>query len=123
MSIAPPIIRPDAAELELDELERYLASIGAPRFHARQIFQWLYRRGETNFEAMTDLGRDLRTQLASVLTFSTPAVVKRERSDDGTTKILLQLADGIHRSYGEALSSSIKITVAGAGTVAAPAAQ
>jgi 23S rRNA (adenine2503-C2)-methyltransferase len=94
MSTATTIVRPDAAELELEELERYLVSIGAPKFHARQIFQWLYRRGETNFEAMTDLGRELRSQLASALTFSTPTVVKRERSDDGTMKVLLQLADG-----------------------------
>jgi 23S rRNA (adenine2503-C2)-methyltransferase len=54
----------------------------------------MYRRGETDFEAMTDLGRELRSQLARDVALSTPAVVKRERSDDGTTKLLLQLADG-----------------------------
>jgi 23S rRNA (adenine2503-C2)-methyltransferase len=86
--------RRDAAELELDELERYLSSIGVARFHARQIFQWIYRRGETNFEAMTDLGRELRSQLARDLFVGTPSLVRRERSEDGTTKLLLQLADG-----------------------------
>jgi 23S rRNA (adenine2503-C2)-methyltransferase len=91
-NIAPA--RPDAAELALDELESYLASISVPRFHARQIFQWIYRRGETDFEAMTDLSRELRTALARGLAVSTPAVVKRERSEDGTTKLLLRLADG-----------------------------
>ncbi len=42
----------------------------------------------------------------------------------GTHTLTLQLADGIHRSYGEALSASIKVTAAGLGTVpaAAPAA-
>jgi len=86
--------RADAAELELDELEQFLASIGTQPFHARQIFQWIYRRGVTDFEAMTDLGRDLRSQLARELSTHTPAVVKRERSSDGTTKFLLQLGDG-----------------------------
>ena len=94
MSTSATTDRRDASELELDELERYLASIGVPTFHARQIFQWIYRRGETSFEAMTDLGRDLRAQLARELVVGTPAVAKRERSEDGTTKFLLRLADG-----------------------------
>jgi 23S rRNA (adenine2503-C2)-methyltransferase len=88
------ILRTDAADLELDELERYLADVAVPRFHARQIFQWIYRKGVTDFEAMTDLGRDLRVQLGRELTLSTPAVAKQERSADGTTKFLLRLADG-----------------------------
>lgn len=39
----------------------------------------------------------------------------------GPHTLTLQLADGIHRSYGEALSSTIKITVSAAGSVAATA--
>jgi 23S rRNA (adenine2503-C2)-methyltransferase len=84
----------DAAELELHELEDQLEAMGAPRFHGRQIFQWIYRRGVTDFDAMTDLGRELRSQIARELTLGTPAVAKKERSSDGTTKLLLRLADG-----------------------------
>jgi len=87
-------VRTDAAELELDEIEELLAAIDLPRFHGRQIFQWIYKRGVTDFEAMTDLSRALRGQLARDLSIATPTVVKRERSADGTTKFLLQLADG-----------------------------
>jgi len=43
------------------------------------------------------------------------------RVQPGAHKLTLQLADGIHRSYGEALSSTINVTVAAAGSVAAPA--
>lgn len=39
----------------------------------------------------------------------------------GAHKLTLQLADGIHRSYGEALSSTISVTVNAAGSVAATA--
>jgi len=86
-------LRTDAAELELAELEDYLTAASVPKFHARQIFQWIYARGVTDFNAMTDLGRDLRGQLARDLDVSTPAVARHERSSDGTTKFLLQLAD------------------------------
>ena len=50
----PAAPRLDAAEFELDELEAHLEGMGAARFHARQIFQWVYRRGVNDFEAMTD---------------------------------------------------------------------
>ena len=94
MTMSAATARPDAAELELDELETFLVAIGMPKFHARQIFQWIYRRGETDFEAMTDLSRELRTLLARDLAIGTPTLARRERSEDGTTKFLLQLADG-----------------------------
>jgi 23S rRNA (adenine2503-C2)-methyltransferase len=86
--------RIDCVELELDELEQHLAGAGVAEFHARQIFQWIYRRGVTDFEAMTDLARDLRTRLARDLALSTPEVARVERSSDGTAKFLLRLADG-----------------------------
>jgi 23S rRNA (adenine2503-C2)-methyltransferase len=84
----------DVAEAELHELETALVERGTPRFHARQIFQWVYQRGVTDFGAMTDLGRDLRARLALEFQVSTPEVVRRERSSDGTTKFLLRLDDG-----------------------------
>jgi 23S rRNA (adenine2503-C2)-methyltransferase len=93
MSTKTPL---DVAELELPELEQALEALGKPKFHARQIFQWIYRRGVTDFEAMTDLGRDLRAQLAGEFRAATPEVVAREQSVDGTTKVLLRLADGKH---------------------------
>jgi 23S rRNA (adenine2503-C2)-methyltransferase len=86
--------RPDLAEADLQELEALLAGTGAPRFHARQIFQWLHRRGVTDVEAMTDLGRDLRARLARDVHVTTPEVAGRDRSIDGTAKFLLRLADG-----------------------------
>jgi 23S rRNA (adenine2503-C2)-methyltransferase len=86
--------RPDIADYELAELAEALAARGAPRFHARQIFQWIYRRGVTDFEAMSDLGRELRARLAHDLQLTTAELVRTERSSDGTVKFLLQLADG-----------------------------
>jgi 23S rRNA (adenine2503-C2)-methyltransferase len=86
--------RTDIAELELHELEQALERIGRPRFHARQIFQWIHRRGISAFGAMSDLSRDLRTELTHDFRISTPNIVRTERSIDGTTKLLLQLWDG-----------------------------
>jgi 23S rRNA (adenine2503-C2)-methyltransferase len=84
----------DIAQLELHELEQALADLGHPRFHARQVYQWIHKRGVTDFALMSDLGRDLRAQLSSQFAIVTPLVERKERSSDGTTKLLLRLADG-----------------------------
>jgi 23S rRNA (adenine2503-C2)-methyltransferase len=91
-SSAPP--RLDVADAELPRLEELMAGLGAEAYHARQVFGWIYRRGVTGFPAMTDLGLALRTQLAEHFLVSTPRVVRRDVSSDGTTKYLLGLADG-----------------------------
>src|SRR5690349_10287496 len=86
--------RHDVGELDLAELEQAVEDLGQPRFHARQLFQWLYKRGVTDFGEMTDLGREFRATLASNFRVATPDIVREERSTDGTTKLLLRLEDG-----------------------------
>jgi 23S rRNA (adenine2503-C2)-methyltransferase len=88
--------RPDLADLERPALESALEARGHKPFHARQIFRWIYRRGVTDINAMTDLSRELRATLASDFTLTTPVVAQREISIDGTEKFLLRLADGRH---------------------------
>jgi 23S rRNA (adenine2503-C2)-methyltransferase len=92
---APPT-RPDAAEFSRAELEAWLEGRGSRAFHARQIFRWVYRRGVTDFAAMTDLARPLREALAAELVVTTPRLAHRERSSDGSEKFLLELADRRH---------------------------
>lgn len=86
--------RHDLAEMELVELEQALEAMGHARFHGRQLFQWVHKRGVTDFAGMTDIGRELRTQLAESFHVVTPALVRREQSNDGTAKFLLRLEDG-----------------------------
>jgi 23S rRNA (adenine2503-C2)-methyltransferase len=87
-------LRTDIAELDVSALEDALDALGRPRFHARQIFQWIHKHGVVDFDAMSDLSRELRTQLGGAFTIGTPAVVQQERSVDGTVKFLLRLRDG-----------------------------
>ena len=86
--------RIDLAELDRPTLEAALAERGHQSFRARQLFAWIYRRGITDLEAMTDLPRELRATLSSEFTLTTPQVVSREQSSDGTEKFLLRLVDG-----------------------------
>jgi 23S rRNA (adenine2503-C2)-methyltransferase len=85
--------RPDLAELELAEMEAALEARGGERFHARQLFRWIYKRGVTDFDRMTDLSRTLRAQLAESFIIGTPRIVSDETSVDGTRKLVFELRD------------------------------
>lgn len=85
--------RRDIAELDLGELETALEAAGGERFHARQLFRWVYRHGLTDFERMTDLSRSFREHLSREFTVTTPQIIADDTSVDGTRKFLLELAD------------------------------
>ena len=83
----------DLAELDLSEAESALETKRVQRFHARQLYRWIHRRGVTDFGLMTDLSRQLRTRLAEDFVVSTPRIVSDETSVDGTRKFVLELTD------------------------------
>jgi 23S rRNA (adenine2503-C2)-methyltransferase len=84
----------DLAELDRGELETLVESLGAPRFHARQVYRWIHKKGITDSDRMTDLPRPLRAALRARTRVGSPCVVRKDVSTDGTTKLLLALADG-----------------------------
>ena len=88
-----PDARHDLASMDLAELEAALEARGHPRYHARQIFRWIYKKGVADFEKMTDLSRPLRSDLAAHFRIATPELVAKETSSDGTVKFLLGLDD------------------------------
>jgi 23S rRNA (adenine2503-C2)-methyltransferase len=75
-------------------LDAWLVERGEPRFRAAQIRRWLFERRAASFDGMTDLPKALRSDLAAELTIWTTQIVKHNLADDGTEKLLLQLADG-----------------------------
>ena len=86
--------RTDLAALEIAELEAALESRGVQRFHARQLYRWIYKRGVTDLDRMTDLSRSDRETIKREFLISTPKVVADDRSIDGTRKFVLELTDG-----------------------------
>jgi len=87
-------MKTDLAGLELKELEDFVVSLGHKKFHAKQIYQWIWKRGVADFSEMTNLGVELRTTLAEAAAISMPRIIQHDISEDGTQKFVLQLADG-----------------------------
>ena len=75
-------------------MERFFASLGEKPFRARQLLQWIYQRGITDFASMTDLSRALRERLAAIAEIRPPEILSEQTSADGTIKWLLTLPGG-----------------------------
>ncbi|HUQ13674.1 MAG TPA: 23S rRNA (adenine(2503)-C(2))-methyltransferase RlmN [Novosphingobium sp.] len=65
----------------------------AARLRSRQVFHWIYHRGVTDFEVMTDIAKAMRPWLAERFVIARPEVVEAQVSSDGTRKWLLRTAD------------------------------
>ena len=66
----------------------------AAKLRAKQVFHWLYHRGVTDFEAMTDIAKTMRPWLAERFVIGRPEIVLAQHSSDGTRKWLLKTSDG-----------------------------
>ena len=77
-----------------EEWKPILASRGLRAFRADQILQALYRDWITDWDAATTLPKDFRETLKAEFPIVVPEVRATDRAEDGTTKLLLGLADG-----------------------------
>ena len=75
-------------------LTEFIAELGEPSYRADQILKWIHQRGETRFDAMTDLSKPLRRRLNEMANIEGLKVASEILSSDGTRKWLLELAEG-----------------------------
>ncbi len=66
----------------------------AAKLRAKQVYHWLYHRGVTDFDAMTDISKTMRPWLDARFVVGRPEVVLAQHSSDGTRKWLLRTDDG-----------------------------
>jgi len=88
----------DLLGLDRDELAIVLADLGVPErqraMRIRQLWRWIYNRGVTDFEQMTDLGKELRSALLEHHIVGRPEIATDLQSVDGTRKWLFRQTDG-----------------------------
>jgi 23S rRNA (adenine2503-C2)-methyltransferase len=80
--------------LSQSALEQFFVARGEKPFRARQVLQWIYQRGVTDFDDMTDLSKALREWLKAEAQISMPVVQSRSDSADGTIKWLFASGAG-----------------------------
>ena len=84
--------------LPRDDIRRVLEEQGLEpkqaKLRAKQIWHWIYNRGVSDFEAMTDIAKAQKPWLIERFAITRPEVVEAQVSTDGTRKWLLKTHDG-----------------------------
>ncbi|HEV2330681.1 MAG TPA: 23S rRNA (adenine(2503)-C(2))-methyltransferase RlmN [Verrucomicrobiae bacterium] len=76
-----------------EELEAQFKSWGQPDYRVTQLLEWLYARRVTDWDAMTNLPKELRTKLREHFSMQSLELVRKQGSPDATEKFLWRLAD------------------------------
>ncbi|MBO5447264.1 23S rRNA (adenine(2503)-C(2))-methyltransferase RlmN [bacterium] len=80
--------------LSLKEIEEITDALGATKFRARQIHNWIYLKSVKEIDEMTDLSIKFREELKQVATVTDIKIKVKQVSSDGTIKYLLEFPDG-----------------------------
>jgi 23S rRNA (adenine2503-C2)-methyltransferase len=67
---------------------------GAENYRVKQLWNWLYYYGKTDFDEMNNLSKDFRQKMKEKYTLARPKIITRQTSKDGTKKWLLEFDDG-----------------------------
>lgn len=79
--------------LSPEELTTELAILGEKPFRTKQLWHWLYFRGETDFSKMTSIGKPLQAKLSELYSAEHPRIVTEQTSVDRTRKWLMEFRD------------------------------
>jgi 23S rRNA (adenine2503-C2)-methyltransferase len=94
----PPIQLADGRRelvgLSRAELADEVAAIGEQKFRAKQLWHWIYHRGETDFSRMSSIARPLQHKLAERFVIGRPEATLVQISTDETRKFLFRFRDG-----------------------------
>lgn len=74
--------------------QQFLSEIDDRSFRAQQVMKWIYHERVTSAEAMTNLSKSLRANLANVTIDTLPRVMRTSISGDGTVKWIIETQSG-----------------------------
>lgn len=80
--------------LSLAQIEEYFFNISQPKYRAKQLHQWLWQKQAQGFDAMTNVSKELREQLANDFDLPALQVEATQYSADGTVKSRFKTFDG-----------------------------
>ena len=82
------------AGLRLFELEKLMEDLGATKFRAKQIHNWIYSKSVSSIDEMTNLSKDFREELKTKALVTNTKIKLKQESIDGTIKYLIEYPDG-----------------------------
>lgn len=95
--------------LSLDELINVLVAQGEKKFRAKQVHEWIWKRGARDFMQMHNISKKTQEYLAANYFVDTFSVTDEQKSNDGTVKCAFKSHDG-HIAEGVLIPTSSRIT-------------
>ena len=86
-------VNPSLVGLTRSELSEALKPLGVEPYRAKQIWQWIYGKGVTDFSAMSNIAKPVQQKLAEHFTLARAGIARNAVSFDATQKWLLNFAD------------------------------
>ncbi len=93
-SSSPIVNKINLLGLDYKAMQTFFVDIGEKPFRTQQVLKWIHFNGVDNFDAMTNLSKDLRKKLAEKAEIIIPQILFEKAASDGTHKWLLRLNDG-----------------------------
>jgi len=82
-------------QLDFAQLEEFFTSIGQSKYRAKQLFKWLYKKGASSFDDMSDLSLKLREELKKTAYVSWLKLIEHKiNKNKDTEKYLFETEDG-----------------------------
>jgi len=81
----------DLKSLTTAELKEFTDELGLMGYRADQLYQWLYQKGASSFDEMTNISKDLRAKLNDIAEVRRISIHSQQESKDGTIKFLFTL--------------------------------
>ena len=101
--------------LTLEEIEELFLSFGSKKFHALQLFSWLYEKRVESFNEMTDIKKEIISKLKEIYSIDRLKIVDVQEDSD-VCKYLFELYDGEHieavlmrHDYGNSICVSSQV--------------
>jgi len=111
MTQKQPTDIPDLKGMLLPELQVFAQSIGEPKFRGAQLASWMFEKGVTSFDDMTNLSKQNRDQLNGVARITKIRLVKQARSRRSPTIKYLFALDDDHTIETVLIGSSRRNTL------------
>lgn len=83
----------DIRAFTLEELREQFAGMNEKPFRAKQVYEWLWQKSARSFDEMTNLSKELRSNLEKHYAIHAVSIQKAQISKDGTIKNAFKLAD------------------------------
>ena len=101
--------------LTMENMENYFLEIGSKKFHAKQLFSWLYEKRIKSYDEVTDIKKDVIEVIKNDYSIDKLKIVDVQRDVD-VNKYLFELSDKEHieavlmrHDYGNSICVSSQV--------------